>query len=579
MARTRPQAEPPSRAPVLVAAAGFLLAEIAVLPGAASPFRLPKESAALAAVSLAVALALLGAARRRSIVVPGGRLAWVLAALPALQLASAVWSADPLRALESALLTVLWVVAILWLATLDDGRRQFIAGAAVLGVAASAAVMLLQLAGLEIFRFAAPFTSSRLSLTGLTGNPADLAMAAALLLPFLLLWTETSRRPRIAGAAAAFFSLVVLVTQTLTGIVALAAILLVWLIRKRSPKLWLSVALIGALVVAAALTAGLGHRLQREANRALRGEWYELFSARGDGWTAAAEMVRSRPVTGVGAANFTQLYYPSRLAWLEREGGTGGRSELASHFEWAHCDPLQLAAELGLAGVLWMAAFVWSLASSRDRAGPLLPLAAAAAAPFLLLHYPAHLAIGLIPISLVLGHVVSRDAAPRALSWQRGRWPVAAVLVLLLVAGAWWQLQRVAVDVWMGGLELRMALSQRADPQARAQIGAAVEAQIAPRIGRMPLAAASLWRSVGRARLLRNDAAGAEAAFRTSYERWPHEDAEFYLGISLAAQGRRNEALSHLGRVCRTNPRLVELIADESLRRSVEDMLAVYRRR
>ncbi|HSO23166.1 MAG TPA: hypothetical protein VLT81_09675, partial [Chondromyces sp.] len=57
----------------------------------------------------------------------------------------------------------------------------------------------------------------------------------------------------------------------------------------------------------------------------------------------------------------------------------------------------------------------------------------------------------------------------------------------------------------------------------------------------------------------------------------PHEDAEFYLGISLAAQGRRNEALSHLGRVCRTNPRLVELIADASLRRSVEDMLEVYR--
>lgn len=579
MARTRPQAEPPSRAPVLVAAAGFLLAEIAVLPGAASPFRLPKESAALAAVSLAVALALLGAARRRSIVVPGGRLAVVLAALPVLQLATAVWSNDPLRALESALLTVLWVVAILWLATLEDGRRQFIAGAAVLGVAASAAVMLLQLAGLEIFRFAAPFTNSRLGLTGLTGNPADLAMAAALLLPFLLLWTETSRRPRIAGAAAAFLSLAVLITQTLTGIVALAAILLVWLIRKRSPKLWLSVALIGALVLAAALTAGLGHRLQREANRALRGDWYELFSARGDGWTAAAEMVRSRPVTGVGAANFTQLYYPSRLAWLEREGGTGGRSELASHFEWAHCDPLQVSAELGLAGVLWMAVFVWSLASARDRAGPLLPLAAAAAAPFLLLHYPAHLAIGLIPISLVLGHVVSRDAAPRTLAWNRGRWPVAGAFALVLIAGAWWQLQRVAVDVWMGGLELRMALSQPADPQARTQIGAAVEAQIAPRIGRMPLAAASLWRSVGRARLLRNDAAGAEAAFRTSYERWPHEDAEFYLGISLAAQGRRNEALSHLGRVCRTNPRLAQLIADESLRGSVEDMLEVYRRR
>lgn len=577
MARTPSTPEPTPRLPTVIAAAGFLLAEIAVLPGAASPFRLPKEAVALTAVCLAVAVAVATAARRRSVVLPSGRLTWVLVALPVLQLASAAWAASPLRALESALLSGLWVVAILWFATLDDGRRRLIGGAAVLGVAVSAVVMLLQLVGVPVFNFAAPFASRRLSLTGLTGNPADLAMAAALLLPLLLVWSEAPRRRWLPGVLIVLFSLAILISQTLAGIASLAAVLLVWLIRRRSRTLWVSVALIGSLVLALGLAAGLGDRLQRDAERALSGNWYHLFSARGDGWAAAGEMIRNRPMTGTGAANFSHLYYPSRLAWLERGGGTGGRSEAASHFEWAHCDPLQLLAELGLAGVLWMAALAWALIGCRSRAGPLLPLAAAAAAPFLLLHYPTHIAIGLIPITLVLGEIVNRAQPLHTLGWHRARLPVVAALVLLLVAGAWWQLRRVAVDVWMGGLELRMALSQRAEPEIRERLGTAVEAQIMQRIGRLPLTAPSLWRSVGRARFLRGDAAGAEAAFRTSFAAWPHEDAEFYLGISLAAQGRRNEALSHLGRVCRTNPTLVRMIADQGLRRAVEDMLEVYR--
>ena len=41
-----------------------------------------------------------------------------------------------------------------------------------------------------------------------------------------------------------------------------------------------------------------------------------------------------------------------------RSSSRGGRGEVASHFEWAHCDPLQVVAELGLLGVLWLAALL-----------------------------------------------------------------------------------------------------------------------------------------------------------------------------------------------------------------------------
>jgi len=225
-----------------------------------------------------------------------------------------------------------------------------------------------------------------------------------------------------------------------------------------------------------------------------------------------------------------------------------------------------------------MAAFVLAIVSIRKRAGPLLPLAVAAWAPFALLHYPSHLAVGLIPIALVLAHLIATTEPPRTFQWRRARLPVTTVVVVLAIVAAGWQLRRVAVDLWIGGNELRLTMSGDLDPANRARLAAAIEAQILSRIQRLPSAAPTLWRTVGRARLVRREAAGAEAAFRTAYALWPHEDAEFYLGMSLVAQGRRGEGLQHLGRVCRTNPALARHINNEDLRRSVQDMVAAYNR-
>lgn len=564
--------------PILVGAVGFFVAEVAVLAGAASPFRLPKEAAALAALCLAVGVAVISAARRRSAVLPRGRLVLALAALPVLQALSILWSVSPRRSMEAALLTLVWVAGTLWMATLDDNGRKRIGIAAVAGVVVSVTVMFVQLGGVSVFDFAAPFSTARLRLTGLTGNPADLAMASVLLLPFLLTWGGSSPKPWFYRSSIVLFSLATLVSQTLTGIAALCAVFLVRLVQQRSRKMWVTVAAAGALALAVALGAGLGERLQREVGRVRTGNWYSLFSARGDGWTAAEEMIRSHPVLGVGAAGFTHQYYPNRLAWLIRNGGTGGRNELASHFQWTHCDPLQVVAELGIPGILWMAVFGWSVVSAGRRAGPVLPLAAAALAPFAFLHYPSHLAVGLIPISLALAHTIAHAEAPIEIAWRHGRVPIAAAVVVLAGAGVFWQVRRVAVDVWMGGLEIRMTLAQSRDAATRERLGATVEAQVLPRLERLGVHGPALWRTVGRARLLQGDTRGAETAFRNAFAGWPHEDAEFYLGMSLCAQGRRSEGLSHLGRVCRTNPKLADLIADHDLQRAVQDVLETYRR-
>jgi len=579
MGKRPPPRKAASTWPVVVTGIGFFLAEVVVLGGGASPFRLPKEAVVLTALAAAAAGGILGAARRRTITLPRGPLVWVLIALPIVQALSGLWSASPLRAMNASLATVIWVVGIVWMATVPADARRLLALAAAVGVFISAAVMLVQAAGIDVLGLVGPLAGGRLRLTGLTGNPADLAMAAVLLLPPLLVWGEDSSRPRLYRALAAVLALAALITQTVTGVVALAALLVVWLLQKRSKRLWLATLGLGAIIVTVALATGLGDRLSWQADRLRKGDWYHLLSARGDGWSAAAEMIRSRPLGGVGAANFTQLYFPSRLAWLTRHGGTGGRGELASHFQWAHCDPLQVVSELGIPGLMWMVALALALARIRVRAGPLLPLAIAAWTPFALFHYPSHLAVGLIPTALVLAHLAAAGEAPLSLPWRRVRTAVAAAAVVLAIVVAGWQLRRVALDLWIGGNELRLAMSEGLDETRRARLAAAVEAQILARIERLPSAAPTLWRTVGRARAIRRDPAGAEAAFRTAYRLWPHEDAEFYLGMSLAAQGRRSEALEHLGRVCRTNPTLARTIADPGLRRSVEDMIATYRGR
>jgi O-antigen ligase len=464
------------------------------------------------------------------------------------------------------------------MATLSADTRRRLALAAAAGVAASAVVMMFQLAGENVFNFTARFSSHRLRLTGLTGNPSDLAMAAVLLLPLILSWGEASTRPRLYRGVAVVLALGAVASQTLTGLAALSFMLLMWLIQKRSKTLWLTTLGVGAALVAVALATGLAARLQEEANRVRRGDYYHLFSARGDGWSAGVEMIRSRPVRGVGAANYTHLYYPSRLEWLTRKGGTGRRGELASHFQWAHCDPLQQTAELGVLGIGWMIALALAVYATRKRAGPILPLSVAAWTPFAMLHYPAHLAIGLIPIALILAHLIASRGEPRSFQWRMARVPLASLCVVIAVAASWWQIRRVATDLWVGGNELRLVLTEQAAPEIRTRTAAAVEAQILARIDRLPAVAPTLWRTVGRARLVRGDTGRAEIAFRTAYDLWPHEDAEFYLGMSLVGQGRRTEGLSHLGRVCRTNPALVRLIGDPELRRVVGDMLEVYRR-
>jgi O-antigen ligase len=566
-----------------------MLVQIAVVPGASSPFRAPKAVLALTFILVVVGISIAGQFSRGRIGLRWSPIATVLVSLPLLQLASVLWSSSPRLALTAALTSSVWIIGALWIATTTSDERRRLIHAAAIGAAVSGIVLMLQATGRAVVPLGGPGPGGRLSLTGLTGNPADLAMASVLLLPLLLAAPGTSTRPWIRWSLAALLTLATVVSQTLTGFVALGLVWLTWLVRHRSRRLWIAAVALAVVFVGIGMATGLDNRISSQIRRLQSGDWYFLLSARGDGWTAASEMIRGRPVTGVGASNFTHAYYPSRVEWVERTGTIGHRAELATHFDLAHCDPLQMSAELGFPGLVWMIAFAIVVARHRPRGDPLPLLAAAAFAPFALLHFPTHLAVGLVPLVLVLAHLLA-DADETAIEpqgwFKRLGWLLA---VGLMVVGVYWQFQTMMLNLWRGGLSHALTTAQSLDESQRAQRAAMVEAQIVPRLGALEGAQPWLWRMVGQARMARGEHIGAETAFRTAMSLWPHEEAEFGLGLALAAQGRqlestgqsldtrnrRGEAIMHLVRVCRTNPALVRLIDDWDLRKAVAEI--VYR--
>jgi O-antigen ligase len=568
-------------------AIGFLLVQVVVLPGAASPFRTPKDVLALILILLVVGLSAAGGLLTGRVGFRWSALAMVLLVLPLIQAVSGFWSSSPQLALTAALQTVIWIAGALWIATAAQKERLRLVDASAVGVAISGIVLMVQAAGLGIFSIGSAGPSGRLALTGLTGNPADLSMAAVLILPLVLTACDGKKRSRFRWSLAILLTLAAVVSQTLTAVVALGLVWTTWLIQQRSRQLWITAAATAMILVAVGLFTGLDARIHRQLQRLEDGDWYFLLSARSDGWTAAGEMARANPVVGVGASNFSLAYYPARIAWLERTGSIGRRAELATHFRYSHCDPLQMIAELGFPGLIWMIALVVVIGRTRPRGDPLPPLALAAFIPFALLHFPTHLAVSLVPLILTLGHVL---ASGREVVIEPPPWPrrlAAALLVAAVLAGTYWQLHRLMLNLWRGGLNHALDVVQTLDEPMRSQQAAAVESQILPRMPGLNEARPWLWRMVGQARLARGDAAGAEIAFRNAMALWPHEEAEFGLGLALAAEDRRNkeqrrpldsnnrrgEAVVHLARVCRTNPALLELIDVEDLRRAVAEIV------
>lgn len=547
-----------------------------VVVQAESPFRLSKWAVAGGLAFVGAAVALAGAAAAHRLRLPVSRLLVVAAVLPVVMALSAAWSDAPGGSLRAAGWAGAMALVALAAAALDEGWRRRAGWAVVWGAEISAGVALAQAAGLDPLGIAPVAPGARFHITGLAGNPADLAAGSLLalaILSWLLAGCEGPARRRwllgvpLLGAAAA--------TMTLTALAALGALLPVLGLRLVPRGRRVRAAVAAGVLLAGALAVSLP-RLEEAFGRVRSGDWYLLLSARGDGWSAAAEMIRERPLTGVGAGRYSCRFAPARLSWLEAHGGTGARGEMATHFEWAHCDPLQLAAELGVLGLAWLAGLAWAVAAPQVRRHPAWLPSLVAVVPFALLHYPFHLALTLVPLALLAGEMGARESGDRgrALDGFR-RWAVVVPAGAVLAWAAWAGVSRLDMNLWLGRAEAALAAARGVPATARSAALLPVEREALERIRGGAGDRARLWRIVGRCRLGRGVPHEAEAAFRRSLELCAHEEAWMGVGLALAAQGRRGEGLVWLVRACRINPALARVIPEGSLREAVREAMGM----
>jgi O-antigen ligase len=536
-----------------------------------SPFRLTKTALLVGGLGALIAFVVAFQVARKQSTITGSPLLLTLLSFPALQAFSSFWSGQPRWALSSALVSLSLVIAAAWLSGLTTRQRSRLIRFTAFGVTISSAVLLLQLAGNSPINVAA---TGRRSLTGLSGNPSDLAIAATLLLPLLLVRCSSPRPRSLDWFLAATLSAAIVATRSLTAVVALALFGLVILIRYRTRKRAWAIAI--AVVISTSIVAyssGLTERLARTARTFSKGKVYEALSARTDGWTAATEMIRSAPVLGVGAANYSHRYYSNRLSFLERNQRVGQRPEQSTHFEWAHNDLLQLMAELGLLGFVWLACLVVFTVKAGAGYRPLLIGSFAVLPPFLVFHYPTHIAIGQIPIILLLAELVTHEKKLKLPRNPRIRAGLAATLVVMATASTVWAVQRVKHGRWMFFKTQALELAQSAPAEVRSTVVPLIYEEGIDYASKHPHDAAEVWRLVAMSSLVSGDAQTAEASFRHAHSLWPHSESDLGIGRALVAQGRREEAIHCFARVIRVNPRLASLLGSEELAAEVQNYL------
>lgn len=406
----------------------FFVPPVALLPGIADSFRLPKlvTSETLALLACALLLSRRALARRDAPLRP---LAWLrspalratlpLVAVALVGLAVSAHDVFVRRTLPSFLAGVvfLWCVAA---CTTSRERWRLLRAWTI------PAVLLALLGLLQALDVWEPLgllggVSERMAVTSLAGGAFDLA--AYLLLPALLAQERalrTSGRRRLAwGVAGAILAACLLATQTVAVLAAFLAGVTVfwWMVLPRRRALQAVAAIVVLAIAALALVGPLRSRVAKKVEQLADGEINAVLTGRLDGWHAALWMAGEEPWTGVGLGAYRAEFGKARIE-LQDQGATFFGGHRQPYFVNAHSDPLEALAEWGIPGllaVLWGAAIVFRRAVAPggvfpgDRApegrASLLPAFVAAMTVVTLTNFPFRLALLAYPWLVVLAEI------------------------------------------------------------------------------------------------------------------------------------------------------------------------------
>jgi len=363
---------------------------------------------------------------------------------------------------------------------------------------------------------------------GTASLPGHFAILLVTALPLAAARALATRGPRRAAWVGTSLLAVagIVATRSLAALAVGTVLLAAAAFRRRRPAVLAAVAVLAAAALAiVALRTDLG-RLEPLRLRAVN-------------WRTAAWVAAAHPLTGVGLGGVGQ-------------GGLTAPTASENTSTFAHCTPLQLAAELGLAGAgLVLAGIVGLVVLLRRGADADLPLALAVAAVPLhnLLDFSFYAPEVLWPWAVLAGTLASR-------CWAPPRRPVASwLLVPVLVVGT-----VLAALSWRGQAEAADALLEPVGRQPEA-LTAASRWQPWSVTPLLVAADVALAEAGPVARLERLDRALAQRGWvRPVSPGWAEARARL-----LLVAGRRGEALPWAIEARRRAPWRADLLALEEL--------------
>jgi O-antigen ligase len=353
----------------LVIAAGALLIPLVISIPAEDSFRFPKELALRAEVILVV-MVLAMAWGFRGIGLPrlDFRAHWLhlTALICAWTAVCATVSTNRLVSIQATLRVFEWAFLFVITVLVLRGRQSWFAGLIVLPAVINGIIYIFQEFDIWHPINTVSTFGEHLRRTALIGNPNDVGdyFVVPALVGFAL--ALSSRRFRLAwGAAAALIVVATFVTHTVAAIGALAAalfaMLAVWL-RSWPKRFAVFLILVVATPIPFAAYAPLRARAQ-EMREALQRRDFEAFSAaRTLPFLTAADMIRARPLVGVGPGAFAYNFFDYKLRLLQRRRNLFEHTTEMNYAE-VHNDHLQVAAETGIPGYALLLAALLLVAS------------------------------------------------------------------------------------------------------------------------------------------------------------------------------------------------------------------------
>lgn len=256
---------------------------------------------------------------------------------------------------EDSLVTVI-AAAVIFLATRRVAPRlPLLALDVCLGVASINAVFVTaqEYFGWNPFYFP-PEARGHISSTALVGNPNDVGsyLAAPLIAAIVAVVTVPGWRRLLYAAATIVLAIGLSASGTRTALGAVVCgVILLALLRPVRQALVVLAVVIMALVIALQPSTSLGRQARMLATAARQGRYEILFSERLPPFLTAVDMLRSRPLWGVGPGTFKYHFMDARIA-LEKRYPPAWTKGYPENFGETHNDHLQTAAEAGLPGYL-----------------------------------------------------------------------------------------------------------------------------------------------------------------------------------------------------------------------------------